>query len=352
MNGSRAVWAPTRTRDDNKHRPAKKPSMKIKVISNLPRLAEVRSERFEIEVLPIGRVDGLRALLGLFLKSFRYDYVLLNGSGRLVFQLAFLKWLVPFNRTRLVVLDILLSTPVTARDRLKAFVTRILFKKVHRFLLYYRDTGGLQKVYGIAPEKFRYVPFKINQIERVQAAVPSDGGYIFCGGKTRRDFDTLFEAVRGTDLPVRVVTTDNADIREHGSYLDRSAAPANVEIVILDGSFEKFLEQMAAARIVAMPIIPEICGAGIGVYIMAMALRKCVVISDIPGTRDTVPPGTLVIVPPRDPAALRDALLRAFHDADYRAGCARAGYAYAVELGGEDRLLHSVAWELYSDTTA
>lgn len=324
--------------------------MKIKVISNLPGLETVNSDRFEIEHSHCdASIHTWGDIWSLFLRSFHYDYILLNGSGALVFKLAVLKWLIPFHRTRLVILDILLSTPTNPRDRFKAFVVSMLLKKVHRLLLYYKDTRRLQEVYGIPAKKFRYVPFKINQIGLVQGMQPTDGGYIFCGGKTRRDFATLFEAVRGTDLPVKVVTTDNSDIRQHGSYLDLTSVPANVEVVILDGSAEQFIAHMAASRLVVMPIIPEICGAGIGVYIMAMALHKCVVISDIPGTRDTLPSDTAVVVPARDPAALREALQRTFHDAAYRKTFETAGYAYASKLGGEERLLESVANALYAD---
>ena len=325
------------------------PDVKIKIISNLSRLAAIKSEDFEIELHDCSSgYASSGSVLNLFLKSFRYDYVLLNGSGSLIFKLALLKWLLPFNPVKLVVLDILLSSPVTPRDRLKALIVKWLLKRVDLFLLYYKDTRGLQKTYGIPAAKFRYVPFKINQIDLVRSTVPSDGGYIFCGGKTRRDFATLFEAVRGTDLPVRVVTTDNSDIQQHGSYLDLSSVPPNVEVVILDGSAEQFIAHLAGARLVVMPIIPEICGAGIGVYIMSMALRKCVVITDIPGTSDTLPPNTAIIVPPQDPKALRDALARAYQDEAFRRGFEQAGYDYAWQLGGEDRLLFSVASELYA----
>ena len=327
--------------------------MKIKIISNLPALANAGTDQCRLEHYSCASgFDTIGAVLALFVKSFRYDYVLLNGSGSLIFKLALLKWLVPIHRARLVVLDILLSTPVSTRDRIKALIVRLLLKQVHLLLLYYKNTEGLQKVYAVPARKFRYVPFKINRPELVKASLPTDGGYIFCGGKTRRDFATLFEAVRGTDLPVKVVTTDNRDIRQHGSFLDTDAAPDNVEVVILDGSAEQFIAHLAGARLVAMPILPDICGAGIGVYIMAMALRKCVVISDIPGTSDTLPPGTAVFVPPEDPVALREALSRAFCDESYRRGFENAGEKYAWQLGGEERLLQSVAGVLCSDFDA
>lgn len=324
--------------------------MKIKIISNLHRLATVKSDRFDIELHDCSRgYNSLGGVFELFFKSFRYDYVLLNGSGSLVLKLALLKMLFPFNPTRLVVLDILLSSPTNLREKFKTAIVTALLKKVAMFLLYYKDTRGLQRVYRIPAHKFRYVPFKINQIDIVRKIVPETGDYIFCGGKTRRDFTTLFEAVRGTDLMVRVVTTENSDIVQHGSYLDMKEVPSNVEVLILDGSAERFIEQLAAARLVVMPIIPEICGAGIGVYIMSMALRKCVVITDIPGTSDTLPQDTAIIVPPNDPLALREALTRAYRDDDYRCEFERSGYEYAWQLGGEDQLLRSVADTLYSD---
>lgn len=322
----------------------------IKIISNLPGLETAQSERCRLEHYSCASgCDTVGAVLALFLRSFRYDYVLLNGSGSLIFKLALLKWLIPFHRTKLVVLDILLSTPVSARDRLKVRIVKVLLKKVHLLLLYYKNTEGLQKVYAIPASRFRYVPFKINRPELVGTSVPTDGGYIFCGGKTRRDFATLFEAVKDTDLPVKVVTTDNRDIRQHGSFLDAAAAPANVEVIILDGNAEQFIAHLASARLVAMPIIPDICGAGIGVYIMAMALRKCVVISEIPGTSDTLPPGTAVVVPPENPMALREALSRAFHDDAYRRRFETAGQEYALQLGGEEQLLQSVVAVLCDD---
>ena len=324
--------------------------MKIKVISNLTRLGAVNPAQCDVELFPCASgYETFGAVLSLFIRSFRYDYVLLNGSGSLIFKLALLKWIVPFHRAKLVVLDILLSTPTNTRDRLKAFVVRLLLKKVALILLYYKDTRGLQRVYSISPKKFRYVPFKINRLDLIEKSVPTDEGYVFCGGKTRRDFATLFEAVKGTDLPVKVVTTENSDIRQHGSFLDMTAVPGNVEVVILDGSAEQFISYLAAARVVAMPISPEICGAGIGVYIMAMALRKCVVISEIPGTSDTLPLGAAIIVPPENPVALREALCRAFHDREYRAAFQAIGHRYASELQGEERLLQSVASVLCED---
>lgn len=317
----------------------------FKIITNLKRLNMVTSKGFQIECYPYspeGRIPTLRT----FIRSFGCDFILLNGCLPGALKLALCKWLIPFNPCKLVVFDILLSTPRGLKGHLKAVVFKFLFKKIDAVFLLYRNTSGLQRCYGIAPEKFRYVPFKINQYELVQQQTPTDGGYIFCGGKTRRDFDTFFEAVRDLPYPVKVVTTSNDDIAPHGSHLDEAAAPPNVEIVRLDGAPRPFIEYMAGARLVVMPIKPEICGAGIGVYLMAMALKKCVVLSAGPGAEDVLTENQAIIVPPQDSVALRESIKKAYTDSKYRQFYEDNGYRYAMGLQGEDRLMESLVTEL------
>jgi glycosyltransferase involved in cell wall biosynthesis len=318
---------------------------KLKIISNLKRLETVKLENMEIAYFPYppeGRLPTLRT----FVKSFSCDFILLNGFLPGALKLAICKWLIPFNRCKLVVFDVLLSTPRGLKGHLKAVVFKFLFKKIDAVFLLYRNTSGLQRYYGIAPKKFRYVPFKINQYELIQQQTPTDGGYIFCGGKTRRDFDTFFEAVRDLPYPVKVVTTSNDDIAPHGSRLDETAAPPNVEIVRLDGAPRPFIEYMAGARLVVMPIKPEICGAGIGVYLMAMALKKCVILSAGPGAEDVLTENQAIIVPAQDSVALREAIKKTYTDSKYRQFYEDNGYRYAMGLQGEDRLMESLVTEL------
>lgn len=318
---------------------------RLRIITNLARLETAKFKDVDINYHPYPPV-GLLPSLQTFARSFGCDYILINGTLHGALKLALLKWVVPFHRCKLVVLDVLLSTPHGFKGRLKASLLRILFKKIDAVMLLYKNTEGLQKYYGIAPEQFRYVPFKINQYELIQQHTVTDEGYIFCGGKTRRDFETFFEAVKGLDYPVKIVTTPNDDIAQHGSYLDETAAPPNVEVVRLDGTPSRFIAYMAAARLVIMPIKPEICGAGIGVYIMAMALKKCVIISAGPGAEDVLTENQAIIVPARDPVSLRDAIEKAYTDAEYRQFYERNGYRYAMSLQGEDRLMESVVAEL------
>jgi glycosyltransferase involved in cell wall biosynthesis len=80
-----------------------------------------------------------------------------------------------------------------------------------------------------------------------------------------------------------------------------------------------------------------------------MALKKCVIISSGPTTDDILTQKTAIIVPPEDPESLRRAIKRAFNDDAYRKQIADNGYKYAISLGDEKRLFHSIIKEVYAD---
>lgn len=322
--------------------------MRIQIVTNMARLPGTPYEGASFEFTPHAS-RGMAGVLRTFCHSFRRDFIVLDGTIRDALILVALKSLVPSHRARIVLLDILLSIPVGFKGRVKAWLIGRLLRRTHRIMLYYRNTQGLEEHYGIPADRFLYIPFKVNQREMISRITPVDGGYVFCGGKTRRDFATLFEAVKDLDVPVKVVTTSNSDIARHGSYVDERTAPPNVEVVRLDGSPEAFIDHMASARLVALPITPEICGAGISVYAQAMALRKCVVMSAGPGAEDVLTADQAVIVPPSDPAALRHAIEQAFTDPSFRAPFEQSGYEWAMSLGGEEQLYQTILSHLHAD---
>lgn len=315
-------------------------------------LAAVPVADEQVTVVPFTRVaGGLRARLAACRRALDADYVVINCSPADLFDVCLAKLLAPFSRGRIVSLDTVLPVPHadSLPARLKLWVKRTLFRRVSLFIEYFRQTDGYERHYGIPRERFRYVPFKVNRYERVLATPTRDEGYIFCGGNTRRDFKTLIDAVRDLPLPVTIVTMDDAVIAGHGSVLDERHLPAHVRVVRHDGS-DSFLDHIAGARLVALPIRREnISASGIGVYLASMALGKCVVISEGPAVNGVVPDGAAVIVPPEDPAALRAAIDRLYHDDVAREAVARAGQAYARSLGGEAQLCASVMRVVLND---
>jgi len=329
----------------------RKEDNKIRVLTNMTRLE--RAEYWAPHFAFVHHTSaGLTGSLKAFVRSFSCDYILLNGSLHQALLLLILKRAVPLHRAKVVLLDILLSEPKSLRDRMKAWIIGRLLRGAQLIMLYYRDTAGLQRHYRIPACRFRYVPFKVNERELISRTVTTDEGFIFCGGKTRRDFHTLFEAVIDLDCEITVATTANRDINPHGSFLDERTAPTNVEVVRLDGTPEDFISLMAASRLVVLPITPEICGAGISVYLQAMALRKCVIVSAGPGAEDVLTTGQAIIVPPSDPVALREAIEEALENLPYRESVATNGYEWAMSLGGEEQLFASILFELYDDFNA
>jgi glycosyltransferase involved in cell wall biosynthesis len=317
---------------------------RIRVISNMEGLGHMAVPGWDVEVTLWQDHRRIGALLQFFIKSFRSDYVLLNAVPRTLLLMAALMSLAPFNRCKLVALDILLSRPTNGIERFKTWIRSLLLRRVHRILLYYRDTSQIRKYFRLPPERFEYIPFKINRYDLVSAAKPVDGDYVFCGGKTRRDFDTLAKAVAVLDVPVKIVTTPNEDIARHGSHLEESHLPPQIEVTRLDGSAKPFIDLMAASRLVVLPLKPDITGTGIGVYIMAMALGKPVIISEGPGTVGVLDADLAVIVPPEDPDALQAAIRSVYLDRALRARLSENGRRYALALGDEERLLKSI-WE-------
>lgn len=326
--------------------------MQIKIISNVHSLEDIHKEGLTIDLYkyPKGK-NSIKAILPIFIKSFKYDYILLNFTAFDVFFLAFLKLIVPFNRCRLVISDLILTVPEKGiKGKISQIIKIILLKKIDFCIIYFKNSNGYRKFYHIPPEKLRYVPYKINSYELVTKAKITDEGYIFTGGKSRRDFATFIKAVRELPYPVKIVTPDNQELFLHGSRLNESNLPPNVKVVHDDGSPESFIRHMAASRLVVLPIKKEnISPSGIGVYIMAMALKKCVIISAGPAVDDLLTADTAIVVPPEDPEALKVAIERAYNDDQLRNRIAENGYNYAINLGGEKKLRESVLDKLYDD---
>jgi hypothetical protein len=78
------------------------------------------------------------------------------------------------------------------------------------------------------------------------------------------------------------------------------------------------------------------------VYISAMALRKCVIVSTGLGIDDVLLDKQALIVPAGNRDALRDAIRLAWENADIREAYARRGYDYAIALGDADNLRRSI----------
>jgi len=133
-----------------------------------------------------------------------------------------------------------------------------------------------------------------------------EGDYVFAGGYSNRDYDTLLEAARG--LPQRVV------IAAPRHCLPAATCPANVEILGEVGE-EEFYRLLSASAIVAVTLKGGcIEPGGRQVFENAMSIGKPVVVAS-EWAEDYIEDGvTGILVPPGDANRLRSALTLLIED--------------------------------------
>ena len=96
---------------------------------------------------------------------------------------------------------------------------------------------------------------------------------------------------------------------------------------------------MAGSRLVVIPIIPKVTTqAGIAVYLQAMALGKCVIVSSGLGVGDVLDGNEAWIVEAGNPEKLQEAIRTAWNDPELRNRYGQTARSYALPLGGEDDL--------------
>ena len=121
--------------------------------------------------------------------------------------------------------------------------------------------------------------------------------HFFSGGNALRDYDTLVQAARDSGEPFTVATAQTLE-----------DPPASWQVAPL--SHHDFFRAMARSDVVVLALWPA-QGRSVGqqTYLNALALGKPLIVSDVIGVRDhLVPDLHALVVPPRDPSALRAAI--------------------------------------------
>jgi glycosyltransferase involved in cell wall biosynthesis len=274
------------------------------------------------------------------------DLIIINEGAGLV-SMALFFCMMPFLKKPIIAVDLLLRKPSTRMQKLEAFLKKMLLKRVDHFIHYFQALEGYQKWYGISSARSSYVPFKANlygnpAIAGVAATEKSE--FVLAVGQSLRDYDTFFDAVSKVEHPAAICRPNFAKLRQHGARFTRSLEnfPGNVVVLDDDGSREGWIKTFCKARIVVIPILRDTMRpAGIGVYLDAMLLKKCVIITSGPGVSDVLT-DQAIIIPPEDPAALAQAIRKIWENPALEEEVALRGYRYAVSLGGEPELMNRI----------
>jgi glycosyltransferase involved in cell wall biosynthesis len=171
-----------------------------------------------------------------------------------------------------------------------------------------------------------------------------DGEYVFCGGRSLRDLETFKRAMAQVPFPgLLLYQQDPSFMAQHGTPVDLSGLPLNVCPERHDGNNDTWIDYIRRAKIVVIPTFANsIYAPGLSLYLLAMGLHRCVIISEGPQTRGLLN-DEAIIVPPEDPTSLAGAIRKAWEDDSFRSQVAAAGRKYAERCAGEDRMLVDIA---------
>jgi glycosyltransferase involved in cell wall biosynthesis len=245
----------------------------------------------------------------------RYDAII-SWAPRLGLPFALLLKITR-SRVRHVALMSWISRPRQAQ------LLRFSHSHIHRLVLW----SSIQKkfatdVIGVPPGRIAFVKRRPNQLFWRPMNVETDT--ICSCGLEMRDYPTLIEALRGLDLPCHIAAgMPSSKHYETAETLFRMGTlPPNITVGQLD--FVELRKLYARSRFVVIPLLESDTDNGATVIEEVMAMGKAVICSRTQGQVDLVQEGvTGLYVPPGDPAALRDAILKLWNTPELAAQMGR-----------------------------
>ncbi len=128
------------------------------------------------------------------------------------------------------------------------------------------EIPNLVDLLGLTSERFEFIPWPTDLV--VQDRPEASRDYVFAGGRSFRDWKTLFAAVGGTGLRTVVVASakDVADYR----------IPLEVELKV-DIPYPEYVQLLRSARVVVIPLMPTFRSAGQIALLEAMTFGKPII---------------------------------------------------------------------------
>ena len=251
-------------------------------------------------------LTGAVAALRLFARRRRCQGVVTDGGPTGQF-FAGLQALCPWGRKPHVMIDCLWErSPSPFVHWLKKLRVWSAARSVDRFVVWAgHEVEDFAQAFDLPREKFQYVPFHTT-LHDCDYDV-RDGGYIFAGGNSDRDYRTLVEAVRPLGAPTWIATT-------RSDLLSGVLIPDHVRV---EGTTpENFRAAMAAARVVVVAMRKgTLRSGGQQTCLNAMLLGKPTIAVGRRWAVDFIDDGVNgLIVDYEDPEGMRNALRRLLED--------------------------------------
>jgi len=247
--------------------------------------------------------------------------VLITGAEREDCLFALLQGILPGRKIPHVMIDCLWKYEANPfRYWVKRVSLQGVARSVDRFVVWSKEECADYAHYFKLPfEKFLFRPH-----HTTLEGYPIEnhmGSYLFAGGDSSRDYQTLIEAVASLEIPTVIVARHTDSLNGNGRHL-----PPHIEIRTTTP--EEFRKVMAESRFVVIPMEEGLLqSAGQQSYLNAMLLQKPVIVTEVKGVVDYVTPGvTGIVIPPGDSKALQEAILRVLADGAEIQNMVKAAY--------------------------
>jgi glycosyltransferase involved in cell wall biosynthesis len=226
----------------------------------------------------------------------RYDLVV-AWEGKSGFPVALLRQLTGQRRPPLVILTFSVRGPVTRFPWLMRYAMGAV---EHVTVPSLAEREFYATALNFPIERISFCPLGAYDLFGADADPATMGEFVFAGGRSGRDYATLFAAVEGTSIPVIV----NA----RSFNLKGLSIPPNVTCDAML-PVKQYGERLKAARVVVVPLRDKPEAIGLSAVLYAMAAGKAIVATRAGGVADYICHGnTGLLVAPGDPSELRAAI--------------------------------------------
>lgn len=252
--------------------------------------------------------------------------ILVDGGPRFGILTCILNSFMPIRKRKIVLWEAYIPT-----GKLKTWLARRMILGSSLTVVYsHRQLDVQAELLKVPSTKFVFMPYKA--IHSVSPPITMQiGGYVFSGGTSRRDYQTLFEAVRDTGIPV-IVSAANPNVF---ATLD---VPENVVLLAARVPAAAFARLMAGSCFVVVPIQPHLVrGAGEATVINAMWHGRAVICADDICAFEYIEEGVNgYVTPPGDAARLRQRITELWNQPEKAAEMGHAAHqAVAANLTDE-----------------
>lgn len=206
--------------------------------------------------------------------------------------------------------------------KIKHNIQKRAFSMVHiNFVSSSGEVETYSKRLALPKSKFKFIHFHTDVTEPKIVDCPN--GYILSAGQTERDFQVFLKAIRNLPFSFKIICDEkNANgLSCHG----------NTEILV-NIPRNDYLECLEKSRFVVVPLKSLNKSTGQIVILEAMSLGKPVIATDTVGTRDYIRHGiTGILVPPNDPASLRNSVIQLASDASMQRTLSRNAFSFVMK---------------------